>query len=125
MLADEPIPGERASLMDLMADRMARTLVYRPGERDMLLQRHDLTFEYPEGQRECVTAIMVDYGISGGDSSMARTVSLPAAIGARMILEGRVRLRGVQIPVIPDIYEPVLAELETLGIAFEESRKTV
>ena len=122
MLADEPIDTKKASMLDLMADCMARTLVYKEGERDMLLQRHDLTFTYPEDRKETVTAIMVDYGIPGGDSSMARTVSLPAAIGVRMILEGKITLRGVQIPILPDIYVPVLDELETLGITFEETR---
>lgn len=125
MLSDQPIEAERASLLDLMADCMARTLAYQDRERDMLLQRHDLTFTYPDDKRECVTAIMVDYGIPGGDSSMARTVSLPAAIGARMILEDRITIRGVQIPIIPDIYVPILGELETLGIGFEETRVTL
>ncbi|MGB5163237.1 MAG: saccharopine dehydrogenase C-terminal domain-containing protein, partial [Thermoanaerobaculia bacterium] len=59
------------------------------------------------------------------DSSMARTVSLPAAIGARMILEGKITIRGVQIPILPDIYVPILDELETLGIGFEETRASV
>jgi len=125
MLADEPIDAEKASMLDLMADCMARTLVYKEGERDMLLQRHDLTFTYPDERRDRVTAVMVDYGIPGGDSSMARTVSLPAAIGARMILEGKIRIRGVQIPIIPNIYEPVLDELEALGISFEETREAL
>jgi saccharopine dehydrogenase (NADP+, L-glutamate forming) len=37
-----------------------------------------------------------------------------------MILEGEIDLTGVQIPVVPEIYEPVLEELERLGIGFEE-----
>jgi saccharopine dehydrogenase (NADP+, L-glutamate forming) len=125
MLDDKPILGDRSSMLDLMAERMAKTLAYKEGERDMLLQRHDLTFSYPDDRRERVTAIMVDYGIPGGDSSMARTVSLPAAIGARMILENKITIRGVQIPIIPDVYEPVLDELETLGIGFEETREKI
>jgi len=125
MLSDKPIDAEKASMLDLMADCMAKTLVYKEGERDMLLQRHDLTFTYPEDRKECVTAIMVDYGIPGGDSSMARTVSLPAAIAARMILEGKITIRGVQIPILPDIYVPILDELEALGISFEETRAAV
>jgi hypothetical protein len=55
---------------------------------------------------------------------MSRTVSLPAAIGARMILEGKITDRGVLIPVEPSIYDPVLQELEAgAGITFNE--KTV
>ncbi len=55
---------------------------------------------------------------------MARTVSLPAAIGVRMILEGKIDLTGVHIPVIPEIYEPVLKELSEIGIVFKEAKQT-
>lgn len=121
MLADEPIAAERGSVMDVLAERMAAKLAYQPGERDMLIMRHDITFQHPDDSRQTVTAIMVDYGIPGGDSSMARTVSLPAAIGTRLLLEGQIPLRGVQIPVRPEIYRPVLQELEKLGITFSEN----
>ena len=124
LLAAQPIEIESGSLMDMLADRMQKTLAYKPGERDMLLMRHDITFEYDGGQRkERITAIMVDFGIPNGDSSMARTVSLPAAIGTRMLLEDKIRLRGVQIPIVADIYNPVLDELERLGIGFKETRE--
>ena len=123
LFQDRPIEIASGSLMDLLADRMAKDLDYKPGERDMLLMRHDITFTYPDSQRkECITAIMVDYGIPNGDSSMARTVSLPAAIGVRMLLEGQIQQRGVHTPVVPGIYDPVLAELEQMGISFTETR---
>ncbi len=122
LLADEPVGHERISTLDLMAERMAAALSYAPGERDMLVMRHDLTFAHGADGRERITAIMVDFGIPGGDSSMARTVSLPAAIGARMILEGEIKVRGVRIPIEPNIYNPVLAELANMGIKFTESR---
>ncbi len=31
-------------------------------------------------------------------------------------MTGKINLTGVHIPVIPEIYEPVLAELETMDI---------
>jgi saccharopine dehydrogenase-like NADP-dependent oxidoreductase len=51
---------------------------------------------------------------------MSRTVSLPAAIAAKLILTGKIKALGVQIPVNPEIYKPVLAELETLKIVCKE-----
>jgi hypothetical protein len=54
---------------------------------------------------------------------MSRTVGLTAAIGARLILEGRIRETGVRVPVTPDIYDPILDELARLGIRFEEQRQ--
>ena len=52
---------------------------------------------------------------------MAKTVGLPLGIAARNILNGKIRLTGLQIPTRPEIYEPVLAELEQNGILFQES----
>ena len=47
---------------------------------------------------------------------MARTVSLPAAIGTRLILTGAIRDTGMHAPVKPSIYNPVLDELATMNI---------
>jgi saccharopine dehydrogenase-like NADP-dependent oxidoreductase len=86
-----------------------------------LVQHHGLTVEYPGGRRERWTAILSEIGDPDGHSAMARTVGLPAAIGARLILEGKVELTGVRTPVSSEIYEPVLLELEAMGIRFRES----
>ncbi len=126
LLNDEPIGLDKASLLDVMAHHMEEGLAFKPGERDMLVMRHDLTFELDGGKgQERITAIMVNFGIPNGDSSMARTVALPAAIGTRMVLDGDIELRGVQIPIEPGIYRPVLAELKEQGISFSETRSTV
>jgi len=68
---------------------------------------------------------MVDTGIPGGDSSMSRTVSLPAAIATKLILEGKISVKGVHIPVIPEIYEPVLDELEKMNIKLIERKEAL
>ncbi len=51
---------------------------------------------------------------------MARTVSLPVAIAVRMILEGKITGKGVIIPTEPNVYNPILDELETMDIVFKE-----
>jgi saccharopine dehydrogenase-like NADP-dependent oxidoreductase len=53
---------------------------------------------------------------------MSRTVGLPAAIGARLILEGKILKTGIQTPLDPSIYEPILDELSRHGIVFHEER---
>jgi len=87
---------------------------------DLLVQHHEFIAEYRDGSRKKITSTMVDTGIQDGDSSMARTVSLPAAIATKMILQGRLDLKGVHIPVLPEIYEPVLSELGGMGIHLKE-----
>jgi saccharopine dehydrogenase-like NADP-dependent oxidoreductase len=120
--SDEAVPCDEAAPMDVLAARLEDKCRYEKGERDMIVLRHEFEVDYG-GRREFVTSTLVDYGVPGGDSAMARTVSLPAAVAARLILEGKIGLAGVHIPVVPEIYEPVLAELEALGIACVERKE--
>jgi saccharopine dehydrogenase-like NADP-dependent oxidoreductase len=120
LFSDSPLPVDTASPMDVLVDRMSATMDYAPGERDMIILHHDIQAEYPD-KRELICSTLADFGISNGDSSMSRTVSLPAAIATELILRGEIEERGVQIPVGPDIYEPIMARLGEIGIAFEET----
>ncbi|MCB9028638.1 MAG: hypothetical protein H6545_05930 [Bacteroidales bacterium] len=52
--------------------------------------------------------------------SIARTVALPAAMAVKMILTGKILLHGVYRPILPEIYNPILDELEANGIRMEE-----
>ncbi len=120
MFSDIKLSLGQASVFDMFAHLMEKKLVYEEGETDMLVQHHEFIAEYANGNREQITATMVDTGIPYGDTSMARTVSLPVAIATRLIAEGKIQLSGVHIPVLPEIYNPVLEELESLNIKFTE-----
>jgi saccharopine dehydrogenase-like NADP-dependent oxidoreductase len=123
LFSDEPLPLERGSALDIMSARMTAKMAYLPGERDMICLQHEFYASYPKAGREKIYSTLIDYGIPGGDSSMSRTVGLPPAIGTRLILEGKIKETGVHIPVTPEIYLPILAELKNLKIAFKEKRE--
>jgi len=124
LLSDAPLPPKKNTPIDILTAQMLEKMGYEEGERDLLLLQHEFVAEYPDHKQE-ITATMVDFGIPHGDTSMSRTVGLPAAIGVRLILQGKINLTGVHTPVVPEIYEPVLAELEELGIGFTETWETV
>ena len=117
-----PLPEGVDSPMDALAAAMLARMRYADGERDMIVMHHEVVSEVGGG-RECTTMDLVDYGIPHGDSSMARTVSLPVAIGVRMILDREFTKPGVHAPVVPAWYEPILDELETLDIVCKEATK--
>jgi saccharopine dehydrogenase (NADP+, L-glutamate forming) len=118
-----PLPAPKASVLDNLTALMIERLRYEDGERDMIVLQHEFLARSESGRTERIVSTLVDYGIPHGDSSMSRTVGLPAAIGARLVLEGRIGLKGVQVPVQPEIYGPILDELEKLGVRFEEKRQ--
>lgn len=120
---DEPVPFAHGSPLDVLTARMVERLQYMRGERDMIALRHEFLVRRADGRLEHIQSTLIDYGVPGGDSSMSRTVGLPVAIAARLVLEGRIRRTGVLIPTFPEAYLPILAELRTLGIEFREERE--
>jgi len=121
LFGDDKLPVESGSPLDVLTARMLEKMPYKPGERDMIILRHEFLAHYAkENRKEAITSTLIDYGIPNGDSSMSRTVGLPAAIGTKLILTGKINLTGVHIPVSPEIYLPILAELEEQGIVCKE-----
>jgi len=95
-----------------------------PDDRDMILMQHQ--FDYlKENKRIKVYSTMKYIGTDQHHTAMAATVGLPLAITARLILQGKIDLTGVHIPVMKSVYEPVMKELKTFGIEFIEEETTV
>jgi saccharopine dehydrogenase-like NADP-dependent oxidoreductase len=125
LFEDSNLPLETVSVFEMFAFILQERLKYEEGEVDLLVQHHEFIVNYSNNTREKITSTMVDTGIQGGDSSMARTVSLPAAIATKLILENKINLTGVHIPVLPEIYEPVLKELETMDIKLVDRKEKI
>jgi saccharopine dehydrogenase (NADP+, L-glutamate forming) len=124
MFSDRPVKGEQTTMLDAMGDLMFEKLAFAPGELDLIVLFHDFQAVFPDGHKERITSQLIDFGREDGDSAMSRTVSLPAAIAAHMLLQGEITETGVLRPVMPGIYNPVLDELATLGIACKENTET-
>lgn len=59
-----------------------------PGERDVLIMRHDIGVKWPDMSEETRHVDFVIYGSPFQYSAMAATVGFPTAIAAKMVLEG-------------------------------------
>jgi len=119
LFGDEPLPKDKNNPLDFLNVLTLKKMSMGDHERDMVIMHHEFIAEYP-GKKEYVTSTLVDYGIPDGDTSVARTVALPAAIAVKMVLQKKIKMTGVHIPVIPEIYNPILNELEGMGIKFNE-----
>lgn len=123
LFSEEKVPAGVNTSLDVLCTLTQEKLVYLDKEKDMIVMRHEFEIEYEPGRREFRTSTLIDYGqqdLPNGNSSMARTVCLPLAVAVRHILEGKINLTGVQRPVVPELYLPILQEMEELGVEFIE-----
>jgi saccharopine dehydrogenase-like NADP-dependent oxidoreductase len=121
LLSDRLLPVRRAAPLDVFADRLALLMIYGRGERDMVAMQHWFRAAYPDGHTEEIRSSLVQTGEPFGDTAMAQTVSLPAAIATHLYLRGEIALRGVHIPTCREIAEPILDELVEVGVRVRET----
>jgi saccharopine dehydrogenase-like NADP-dependent oxidoreductase len=108
------------SAYEITSDLMINTMMMQSHERDMSVMQHNFIAKYKDGRREMIVSRLLDFGIAHGDTSIARTVALPAALAVELLAEGS-DIIGVHRPVIPEIYHPVLNKLADLGISMQET----
>lgn len=117
---DAILTTERGTPAQLLQAILVKKLSLSEGDKDMLVMIHE--FEYLLGnERFKITSSMVNIGEDQIYTSMSNTVGLPLAICAKMILTGEIKKTGVTLPIEADVYEPILNELETFDIRFEET----
>ncbi len=91
----------------------------KPDDKDMIVMWHKFGFKI-NGQLNEINSSMVCIGEDQTYTAMSETVGLPVAICTKMILNGTIQLKGVQLPIHKEIYEPVLKELEEYNVVFTE-----
>jgi len=114
------IPKGKYSPADILQIVLEKKLVLQQHDKDMVVMHHEIGYLLND-QEQHVTSTLVVKGEDHLHTAMAKTVGLPLGIAAKLILQDKIQVRGLQIPIIPEIYEPVLDELKTEQIIFEES----
>jgi len=118
--SDEKLQYHETTPFEITSDRMIKRMLLSVNERDMVVLQHIFLASYPDGNKEVIKSSMLDFGSPSTNTSIARMVALPAAIAVKMILENKIEVTGVCRPVVPQIYNPVLDELKSLGIEMKE-----
>ncbi len=116
---DTPVPATATTSADILQYLLETKLAMLPSDKDMIVMLHEFEYEL-DGKQKYLQSSLVVNGEDNLQTAMAKTVGLPLGIAAKLILNDELKLRGLYIPTVPQIYEPVLKELETLGIKFAE-----
>ena len=88
-------------------------------DKDMIVMQHQFDFTL-NGKNKRITSSLVVIGTDQVHTAMSITVGIPVAIATKLLLTGVIEKRGVIVPTMKDVYEPVLNELEEYGIHFIE-----
>jgi len=123
LFAEEQIPLDEGTNLDVLLSRMLKRMIYAPGEKDMIILYIEVIAEFNQGKKEKRTATMVVKGDPEGETAMSRAVALPTAISARLVAEKKIVATGFRMPPnLPELYKPVLEELEKFGYSFTKKR---
>jgi len=118
---DTPLNMEKDSTPAQMLQKILEAKwTLEENDKDMIVMWHKFGFKIDGKDRE-INSSMTYIGTDQTYTAMSDTVGLPVGICTKMILNGTIKTKGVQIPILKEIYEPILAELEEYGIKFTET----
>jgi len=92
-------------------------LPLKKNDKDMVVMFHEIEYESGNENKKVESSLVV-VGENSEKTAMAKTVGLPLGIATKLILNGKINLTGLHIPIAKEIYKPVMQELETFGINF-------
>ena len=116
------VPIIAKSNADILQYVLETKLLMQQEDKDMIVMQHEIEYEL-NGIRQVIVSSLLVKGEDSLRTAMAKTVGLPLGIAATLILNGNLKQRGLHLPTSKNIYLPVLAELDKMGINFKEVKK--
>ncbi|NBP67551.1 MAG: saccharopine dehydrogenase [Cytophagia bacterium] len=120
--SDEKITLTQATPALVVEHILSKRWTLSPEDKDMIVMWHRFTYTL-DNQLHEVQASLVAKGDDAIFTAMAKTVGWPLAIAAKLLMQGKIAQRGVCLPIMPSLYQPILKELDTLGIRMHEEEK--
>lgn len=124
LLSDEQIQRKEGTPAMIVQDLLERKWKLMPEDRDMVVMQHVVVAEKGT-QKLKVNSTLYLEGENSLKTAMAKTVGLPLAIAVKLICSGQFKRKGLITPVLPELYNPILKELEEeFEIKFIENELT-
>lgn len=119
LFSNEKIGLKNATPAQILEHLFKKKWTLKADDKDMIVMWHLLTYTL-NGEHKRLESSMVVIGDDEHNTAMAKTVGYPLGIAVKKILNGEIKAKGVKLPIIPEIYKPILSELESFGIVFTE-----
>lgn len=116
---DEPVGLTEGTPAQVLEHILKKKWTIQEDDKDQIVMWHKFDF-LDNGKHRQIQSDMVATGEDSIHTAMSKTVGLPLAIGAKMVLNGKINLKGIHIPTERAVYDPILDELGSLGFEFHE-----
>jgi saccharopine dehydrogenase-like NADP-dependent oxidoreductase len=114
----EPTPAA------LVQHLLQKKLEFGEHDKDCILMEHHLEYKLKNVTYNLKATLLAE-GENGIDSAAAKAIGLTTGAALKAYLLGNIKVKGLFIPTVPEIYDPMLNELDDLGVAFNvEETKT-
>jgi saccharopine dehydrogenase (NADP+, L-glutamate forming) len=115
----KPIAMNMATPAQILEKLLLEKWKIEPHDKDMILMQHEFVYSSNGDDVKRISSLRYD-GENAQKTAMSKLVGLPVGIFIKQLMSNAVDLKGVQIPVMPSIYIPVLDELAQSGVQFQE-----
>lgn len=119
--SNNPISPDHITSAAILQQLLEQNLKLNPGDKDMILMLHQIDYQ-KDLHSYSVNSYMAIKGDDDYSTAMAKTVGLPLAIATELILLEEIKINGLHIPIVEEIYQPLLIKLKENGILFKETK---
>ncbi len=119
MFSDDAVEPKETPL-DTLCATLEKKMAYDDNERDMCILQHRFDVELKDGTRQTRTSTLLDFGVPGGYSSMAKLVGVPCGVACQQVLDGVINTPGVLAPMSSKLNNPLIEALKKEGIECKE-----
>ncbi|WP_114748340.1 saccharopine dehydrogenase family protein [Pleomorphovibrio marinus] len=119
MFSTEKLPKRTGTPAEILLAILEQKWKMNPEDRDMVLMQHQFTVVGGGKSR----SIYSDLTVMGDDqeyTAMAKTVGYPLGAAVYLFMKGQFKTRGILLPILKEIYAPILEEVAKFGIEFQE-----
>ena len=117
--SNEKIKIHSGTAAQVLQELLEKKWALDSGDKDRVVMLHEFIYK-KDGSRFKLQSVLDLSGEDEQRTAMARTVGMPLALAAELIANNKIQANGVLLPLIPEVYEPLLNKLKESGIVFRE-----
>jgi saccharopine dehydrogenase-like NADP-dependent oxidoreductase len=124
LFSKKKIKIPHASPALILENLLVEHLPLLPEDKDMVIMQHEFDYKIGRQMRRCISTLILK-GENAQDTAMSKLVGLPLAIFVKLMMQRKISQPGVNIPIMKEVYEPVIEELKNFGVIFKETDEKI